>query len=301
MREERPASTGEIESLPAVVQGTGTLFVVLLGYAFCLVIPFISGHLVVNLVWTALGGCAGSLFAVGYFLWKPLNLFWDNVYAPKPFAALTPGELRAVAFLNSGRGRLAVLKYVAPVPGAAVFGSVLTSLGYTWPRLKGQVVDDPFLAFLLTAIVCCIFGYPVYCATAARAVSKHWRWIQQNQPLPSPAVLAKYARGKEAGEWAHLYGTQFSHEMDRVLEGRPGKGFFRTMLQILGGGAAALTALRLMTGGVAEGRRTGAVVIMAAGVLIYLLAGIYLSDDDEVDDAEDGELGDNDFEDSEDE
>jgi hypothetical protein len=113
VREERPASTGEIESLPAVVQGTGTLFMVLLGYIF-LVFPFIFGHLVANVVWTALGGCAGSLPEVGYFLWKPLNLFWDNVYTPNPFAALTPGELRAVAFLNSGRGRLAVLDVADP-------------------------------------------------------------------------------------------------------------------------------------------------------------------------------------------
>ncbi len=277
------------EREPPAIGANGSLFVILLVDAFFLWMPWVGGQAIRDVAWTITGALTGSSLAVAYFMWKPLNLFSNNAYAPKPLSSLTSGELKALAFLNSSAGRFAVLKYIAQVPVAAVFGAMLSTMGYV------LIVEDPptpvelnrnlFAYVLPMVLVSFLTSSVMYFAAVARAVRTHWDWILEHQPLPSAKVLAKYAgRKEEVGPWDHLYGTEFPEELNRALEGRPGRGFWRVMLQLLGGGAAALVLFRLISGGVVEERRVGAFIILAGGLLVYWLAGKYLrtadSDDD---------------------
>jgi hypothetical protein len=111
-------------------------------------------------------------------------------------------------------------------------------------------------------------------------VRRRWDWIQTHQPLPDPKVLARYAKGKAVGQWEHLYGTEFSEEMDRALEGRPGRAFWRVALQMLGGGVAVLALLDLVRGRVVPGREWGAAIFLMGGLLVFWLASRLLREKD---------------------
>ncbi|HRR27153.1 MAG TPA: hypothetical protein P5300_10690 [Acidobacteriota bacterium] len=272
-----------MEKIPSLVEETGSLFTLVVTYAFMLSFSFGGGQAIGNVPLVLVGSVGGSFLGVAYFLWKPLKLFWDNAHAPKPFSELTPGELRALGFLNSWKGRWAVLKYISAVPATATLGALLSSRGYVFivenpPREAAW--DDPVFLINMT-VVSGLLSLVVYIPSVARVVLTRWEWIQTHQPLASGKVLAKYAhRSGEVGRWENLYGTEFPEEMERAMKGRPGIGFLKMILQILGGGTAALVLFRLISGGVLEERRVGAFVILAVGLLVYWLAGKFLGGGD---------------------
>ncbi|HRV09445.1 MAG TPA: hypothetical protein P5568_13340 [Acidobacteriota bacterium] len=265
------------ERIPPVLEGLdGSLWGVVLVLAIVGSPGVVWGNATGRPVVVFCSSFVGSLLALAYFLYKPFNFFSDNIYAPKHFRKLNEGELRALGYMNSRRGRLVTLAVAAGSALLPLLGHLICVAGMWCLEKGGRQGDDLEVIILLSMFCGALAGVCGYMTLIPYVLWRRWNWIQEHQPLPDAKVLAKYAKGSQVGKWDHLYGTEFSEEMDRALEGRPGRGFWRVMLRLLGGGVAALTAFRLLSGDVVEELRLEAVVVLVVGVLIYWLAGRYL-------------------------
>lgn len=263
-------SRGERDA-PAVLHNFGSPITIAIGWAPLALFAILLGQLAQDYWFTLAGGLAGGFAGIAYWLYKPVNFFSDNPYAPKSARYLTAAEKKALGWLHTRQARKLAIFVAFGTASFPSLGALLSSFGFVWrqPHPDQDLFDIVIVVALYSAMLAGA-GYHVF---SSRALLRHWKWIQQNQPDPGPEILAKYTQGWQFGKWDDLHGTEYSVEMDKALVGRPGKGFWRVFLQILGGAVAATAGFNLLFGRVVEGRFWQALFIGIGGLLLIWISG----------------------------
>lgn len=201
MSRESSANPNCSEPVPAVVKGMGSTAALAMIWLVFVPLAALSDQIYPSLLLTVLAALLGSLAFLGYFLYKPLNPFSDNLYAPKSFHRLTEGEIKALGYLNSRAGKALILKLAAASALAPAAGAICLMFGLAFKESLPRA-GPPLANLLFAGAFSGLLALLSYLLLACRVVWKRWDWIQQHQPLPNAKVLAKYARGMEVEKWA---------------------------------------------------------------------------------------------------
>lgn len=264
------------EKPPSVLTGMGGLGGLLVTFSIFGPILFMFGQAHQSPLPTALASFSGALSGVAYFLYKPLNPMSGNFYASKPFTRLTQGEARALGYLNGKAGSAIAVKAAASTAVFPLLGALSWQLGLHLAAKRNEFpyTSALWIGFGLSAAV----SLTQYCLFVCRTLNRRWSWIVKNQPLPDRSVLSKYAKNERQLERLERRlragaepppGEEFDPNWRDALEGRLTWVHVRALLNVVGGGAALITAVRLFSGSVAPGRETGAILLLAVGGLIW--------------------------------
>ncbi len=254
--------------VPSVLVGMGSLVGIVLVSLLILPLAFLFGYGKQGVLVAILAGILGAFAGIGYFLYKPINPFSDNAYAPKSFTKLTPDELRALNYLNSSQGRSIAILVALGVALIPALGALSWRLDLVITPHIAQVKPFNTALWITTLTLCGPVTIVSYFLIICRVLWKRWDWICENQPLPTRRVLLKYAKGQAVGSFDHLYGTEYSEEMENVLRGIPGRQFAGWVLQIVGVSLIVISGRHIFV----SGFQRSTILVLALGA-IAIMAG----------------------------
>lgn len=272
------ATMEEGEKKPSVLRGMGSPGALAVLFVIFGPVLFVCGHGSQRLLPTALASFSGALAGVAYQFYKPLNPLSDNFYASKPLTRLTLGELRALGYLNGSAGHAVALKAAVFTAWIPIFGALVWQLGIHIPPVKKNwEAYPPLLAPILG--LCAIVSLTNYSCLLCWTLSQRWDWIVKNQPLPSRRILRKYSKNdrqlkaleRRMAAGIGEAGPERPIDQDWVdaLEGRLTWNHVAMIANLMAGGVALISVLRLLSGSVTPGREMGALLLFVSAALVW--------------------------------